>query len=51
MTDQEVLSQAAAAIVKDPVLLRKLSDRVFELMQEDLRNQRDRAGYSQRAYR
>lgn len=49
--DQAALSEAAAAILKDPVLLRKLGDRVFELMQEDVRNQRDRWGYSRRTGR
>ncbi|MBP0000768.1 MAG: hypothetical protein J7641_17515 [Cyanobacteria bacterium SID2] len=29
-------------ILKDPILLRKLSDRVYELFVEDLQNQRDR---------
>jgi hypothetical protein len=48
MNNQESLSQAAAAILKDPVLLRKLGNRVFELMQEDIQNQRDRLGYSRR---
>lgn len=54
MTDQldpTVLSQAAAALLKDPVLLRKLGDRVFELLQEDVRNQRDRLGSSWRTGR
>jgi len=50
-SDPSQLSQAAAAILKDPVLLRKLGDRVFELLQEDVRNQRDRLGYSRRTGR
>lgn len=48
MNNPQMLSQVAATILKDPILLRKLSERVFELMKEDARNQRDRAGYSQR---
>jgi len=31
-------------VILDPMLMRKLSDRVYELMLEDLRNTRDRAG-------
>lgn len=50
-SDSSQLPQAAATILKDPVLLRKLGDRVFELFQEDVRNQRDRLGYSRRTGR
>lgn len=49
--DTDDLSQAAAALLQDPVQLRKFSERVLELMQEDLRNQRDRTGYPPRSYR
>ena len=33
-------------IMVDPLLLRKLSDRVYEMLQEEVRNTRDRAGNS-----
>ncbi|HBL62604.1 MAG TPA: hypothetical protein DDZ80_30750, partial [Cyanobacteria bacterium UBA8803] len=36
------LLKLAAKVLKDPLLMRKLSDRVYHLMQEDLRNQRER---------
>jgi hypothetical protein len=41
--EQSVLSNTAARVVQDPLLLRKLSDRVYELMLEDLRYQQQRS--------
>ncbi|MGC9505889.1 hypothetical protein [Baaleninema sp.] len=35
-------TRAIEQILEDPILLRKLSDRVYELLAEELRNQRDR---------
>jgi hypothetical protein len=43
MTDKSKTDRLAETILQDPILLRKLSDRIYELMIEDLRNQRDRA--------
>ncbi|MEQ8970833.1 MAG: hypothetical protein RIE73_10605 [Coleofasciculus sp. C1-SOL-03] len=37
-----ILLKLAAKVSQDPLLLRKLSDRVYQLMQEDLRKQRER---------
>ncbi|MBE9225442.1 hypothetical protein IQ264_08365 [Phormidium sp. LEGE 05292] len=37
------ISQLVEKITLDPILLRRLSNRVYELMLEDLRNQRDRS--------
>ncbi|MDX2241484.1 MAG: hypothetical protein NW224_12435 [Leptolyngbyaceae cyanobacterium bins.302] len=34
----------ATQILDNPILLRKLSDRVYRLMEEEIRNQRDRVG-------
>lgn len=49
--DPQQLSQAAEAILQDPLLLRQLGDRIIELLQDDVRNQRDRTGYSRRTCR
>ncbi|MEG3973014.1 hypothetical protein QUB37_13035 [Microcoleus sp. AT3-A2] len=43
-TKNDENAQLIDKIIVDPILLRKLSDRVYELMLEDLRNTRDRAG-------
>ena len=43
-TKNDETAQLIDKIIVDPILLRKLSDRVYELMLEDLRNTRDRAG-------
>lgn len=40
--DQAALSKLAAKALEDPLLLQRLSDRVYELMQSDLRNQQER---------
>jgi hypothetical protein len=44
-TKNDETAQLIDKIIVDPILLRKLSDRVYELMLEDLRNTRDRAGH------
>ncbi len=42
MSDQDLENQLIEKITNDPILLRKICDKVYELMKEDLRNQRDR---------
>ena len=42
--DRATLSKLAAKVFKDPLLLLNLSDRVYELMQLDLQQQRERHG-------
>jgi hypothetical protein len=37
------ISKAAAEVLRDPLRLRLLSDRVYELMLEDLRRQQERS--------
>lgn len=49
MTDPKHVSQLAEQILNDPVLLYRLSDRVYQLMAEELRNQRDRLGGGRRS--
>jgi hypothetical protein len=47
--DQVALSQLAAKILQDPLAMRKLSDRVFELLREELQIERERnRGYGRR---
>jgi hypothetical protein len=41
---KDEIAQLIDKVILDPMLMRKLSDRVYELMLEDLRNTRDRAG-------
>lgn len=41
--EQAALLQTASKVLNDPILLRQLSDRVYELMLEDLRYQRERS--------
>jgi hypothetical protein len=41
---KDEMAQLIDKVLVDPILMRKLSDRVYELMLEDLRNTRDRAG-------
>ena len=43
-TKKDEIAQLIDKVIFDPILLRKLGDRVYELMIEDLRNQRDRTG-------
>jgi hypothetical protein len=40
--NRQELSQLAEEILEDTVLLMRLSDRVYELMSQDLRNQKER---------
>ena len=42
--DQATLSKLATKVLRDPLLLHNLSDRVYELMQLDLQQQRERIG-------
>ena len=42
--DLAQLSNAAGKVLQDPLMLRLLSDRVYELMLEDLRRQQERSG-------
>ncbi len=44
MTDNTGTLKLIDRLLRDPLLLRKLSDKVYELMVEDLRQQRDRSG-------
>ena len=37
-----MLLKLAAKVSQEPLLLRKISDQVYQLMQEDLRKQRER---------
>lgn len=41
--DLAKISKAAAEVLRDPLQLRLLSDRVYELMLEDLRRQQERS--------
>jgi hypothetical protein len=41
---KDEMAQLIDKVLLDPMLKRKLSDKVYELMLEDLRNTRDRAG-------
>ena len=41
---KDEMAQLIDKVLVDPILMRKLSDRVYELILEDLRNTRDRAG-------
>ncbi|MFB2835642.1 MULTISPECIES: hypothetical protein [Floridanema] len=42
-SNKSEISQLVEKVMLDPILLRRLSNRVYELMLEDLRNQRDRS--------
>lgn len=44
MTQKDEVGKLIDKVILDPIWLRRLSDRVYELMKEDLRNQSDRAG-------
>ncbi|MBM0744557.1 hypothetical protein JOY44_23605 [Phormidium sp. CLA17] len=45
----EMLSQLAAQLLNDPLAVQRLSDRVVELMQQDLKLQQERdRGYGRR---
>jgi len=41
---KDEMAQLIDKVLLDPMLKRKLSEKVYELMLEDLRNTRDRAG-------
>ena len=47
--DSKQLAEAAERILKDPLALKDLSDRVYRLMQEDIRRQRERLNGSGRS--
>ncbi|MFW6359387.1 MAG: hypothetical protein ACOC0N_09290 [Chroococcales cyanobacterium] len=42
-TERSQLSKMAAEVLQDPLLLRQLCDRIYELMQDDLRQQQERS--------
>ena len=44
MSNPEQLAKIAEKVLNDPVLLRKISDRIYELMQEETYNHRERTG-------
>ncbi|MBE9127881.1 MULTISPECIES: hypothetical protein [unclassified Coleofasciculus] len=44
-TQRKALLKLAAKVLQDPQMLRKMSDRVYELMQEDLRTKVERRRY------
>jgi hypothetical protein len=44
MTDREQVSQISEQVLSNAILLRQLSDRVYELLREEIHNQRDRLG-------
>jgi hypothetical protein len=47
--DMAMLSQLAAQLLDDPLALQQLSDRVVELLHQDLERQRERSrGYGRR---
>ncbi|MEA5519948.1 hypothetical protein [Limnoraphis robusta] len=48
MSEKDLEAKLIEKVTNDPMLLRKLCDRVDELMKEDLRNQRDRTCNSRR---
>jgi hypothetical protein len=50
MTEPTKYSQLADQILKDPLVLQKLCDRVYALMLEEVRNQSDRIGYFNRRF-
>ena len=42
MSEKDLEDKLIEKIINDPILLRKLCDRVDQLMQEDIRNQQER---------
>jgi mRNA-degrading endonuclease RelE of RelBE toxin-antitoxin system len=44
MLDKQQLCKLIDKILQDPIQLQKLSDKVYELMKEDLQIQRERSG-------
>jgi hypothetical protein len=47
-TDADRIANLAEQVLNDPILLRQLSDRVYKLMAEELRNHCDRQGHGRR---
>lgn len=43
--EQNLISELADKVLQNPVLLQKLSDKVYQLILEDLRNQYIRFGH------
>lgn len=48
--DRTKIKKLASKILRDPLLLRKLSDRVYELMLEDINRQKERSNNYRRLY-
>ncbi|NJK52634.1 MAG: hypothetical protein HC936_07005 [Leptolyngbyaceae cyanobacterium SU_3_3] len=48
MSDRPQTSQLVEQIMKDPLLLQKLRDRVYELLLEDIRYQSERTTHPRR---
>lgn len=46
MTEQDAMKTLTEQVLRDPLLLRQLSDRVYEIMIAELRYQRERAATS-----
>lgn len=44
MSKKDEMGKLIDKVILDPIWLRRLSDRVYELMVEELRNQSDRTG-------
>jgi hypothetical protein len=44
MNNQSALSELAKQVLQNPMLLQKLSEKVYELMLLDRQNQRERSG-------
>ncbi|MBP0021163.1 MAG: hypothetical protein J7647_26875 [Cyanobacteria bacterium SBLK] len=45
---QQKIEELSDRVKQDPLLLQKLTDRVYRLMQSEAENQRDRQGNSRR---
>lgn len=44
MSKKDEMAKLIDKVILDPIWLRRLSDRVYELMVEDMRNQSERTG-------
>ena len=44
MNNQSALSELAKQVLQNPILLQKLSEKVYELMLSDIHNKRERSG-------
>ncbi|MGD1702760.1 hypothetical protein [Dapis sp. BLCC M229] len=42
MSEKDLEGKLIEKIINDPILLRKLCDRIYKLMEEDIRNQQER---------